>query len=750
MSAVDDPYSLEQLRDPRLNVSVVRPLVDRLYDLNDLSVGMLCFVELSLIDANQEEGGCIPERRDAHSDRTVMYRCYSIYCLLVNKNQFQREHIALPHKQSICTTRAHLCEIVANRVLRRFHEDHDGTEGLLLLSRILVGAFDPFQGAPKEVLRDINRFSWVVQTRTGSQRRLPALEIAIISESKTFLSSSACQKVVSAIYEGRVIYTPTAFIDILPDHYKNKPISLYNPQEAPLFNQYRLIVPRTRNYLEVCQFLILLGLYLSVMTNRDPSTFGGLEAVFIIYTLGWTLDQSASILEHGWHVYTQNLWSFLDVTFGLIFGLYLVLRLQGWRTMSTQPAQQALDVLAMGAPVLVPRLAFNLMSENMLFVSLRAMMRDFTVLTVLSAWCFAGFLLSMIWLGNGLFEPITVSKWMLWIWFGLDGTGISTSADFHWILGPILMVAFAFLGNTLFLTILVSMLSTTFSTIVSNATAEIQFRRAVLTLEGVKCDALFAYFPPFNLLALFVFMPLKFILTPRWFHKINVAAVRLLNAPLLLFIGYIERRQLWAGADRQKEAEELPRIPARPRLWDFSRGFSVYGDIQAVFDAEPPADIEEEIEADNDIPRSQARRNIFESEFAREFPGEASDNSSKSKADNNKSSNPRANMNRRDTNNSARRVRRDSITPFAGMSIPKHLRDLLIEGGGEETSDIKERLEVLEGTMGRVEWLLKRLCRDLDGKAVGSFDGGFEADSEREETGKMSDLDRSVAVDFED
>jgi hypothetical protein len=78
MCAVDDPYSLEQLRDPRLNVSVVRPLVDRLYDLNDLSVGMLCFVELSLIDPNQEEGGCIPERRDAHSDRTVMsIICYS-------------------------------------------------------------------------------------------------------------------------------------------------------------------------------------------------------------------------------------------------------------------------------------------------------------------------------------------------------------------------------------------------------------------------------------------------------------------------------------------------------------------------------------------------------------------------------------------------------------------------------------------------------------------------------------------------
>jgi uncharacterized metal-binding protein len=149
-----------------------------------------------------------------------------------------------------------------------------------------------------------------------------------------------------------------------------------------------------------------------------------------------------------------------------------------------------MDVLAMGAPVLIPRLAFNLMSENMLFVSLRSMMRDFTILTVLAVWCFAGFLLSMTWLANGSHEPITISKWMLWVWFGLDGTGIQRSTEFHWLLGPILMVTFAFLGNTLFLTILVSMLSSTFANIVANANAEIQFRRAVLTLEGVKSDAI--------------------------------------------------------------------------------------------------------------------------------------------------------------------------------------------------------------------------------------------------------------------
>jgi hypothetical protein len=212
----------------------------------------------------------------------------------VNRVQFQREQSTQPHQQSVCTTRALLCELLANRILRRFHEDNTGAQGLLLLAQILVGGFDPFQGAPPEVVEENSHLSWTIQTRTGFRRKLPALEIAIISESKVLLSSSACQMVVNAIFEGRVIYTPTSFIDILPDHYKQKPISLYNPRKAPLFNQYRLIVPRTRNILEVCQFVILLVLFLLVMSDRDASTFGVVELIFIIYTMGWVLDQFVS------------------------------------------------------------------------------------------------------------------------------------------------------------------------------------------------------------------------------------------------------------------------------------------------------------------------------------------------------------------------------------------------------------------------------------------------------------------------
>ena len=101
------------------------------------------------------------------------------------------------------------------------------------------------------------------------------------------------------------------------------------------------------------------------------------------------------------NVYTQNLWSFLDVAFICIYTVYLILRIHGWRTGESNPAEQAYDVLALAAPVVVPRLAFTLLSDNLMFLALRSMMADFFALTALSAWCFFGFLLSLLWLGEG-------------------------------------------------------------------------------------------------------------------------------------------------------------------------------------------------------------------------------------------------------------------------------------------------------------------------------------------------------------
>ncbi|KAI4221223.1 MAG: hypothetical protein L6R36_007054 [Xanthoria steineri] len=639
---VDDPYSLEQLRAPRMNVLMVRPMVDRLYALNDISI---------------------------------------VYCLLVNRVQFLREQTYHAHHQTVNVTRASLCEILANRVLRKYDEDNPGHPGLLLLANILVAGFEPFQNAPDEIVQ-IERLTptWGVQKRGGYERKSTALELAIISESKTLLSSSACQKLVESVYAGRVVYTPVSFIDILPDHYKHKHISLYHPRKAPLLNQYRLIVPRTRNILDLCQFVVLLTLYLLVMKHHKHDHITVPEVAFCVYACGWVLDELASMVQHGWQVYTQNLWSFLDFTFALIFLLYFVLRVHDLATGIAHTQHRGLDILSTGAPVLIPRLAFNLMSENILFVSLRAMMSDFTLLTLLAVWTFGGFLLGMVWLSSGNHHPVTIAKWMVYVWFGLDGTGIQKSLDFHWLLGPILMVTFAVLGNTLFLTIVVAMLSNTFATIVANSTAEVQFRRAVLTFEGVKSDAIFAYQPPFNLLALSLLWPLKLIVTPRWFHKLNVTFIRILNVPILLIIAYYERHYLW-NAPRYGHASI-----AKPRnklaSWGFTK-LSVHGGIQACFEVEPPQITADAIDR---MLEGEANKAAEASPQAPQRVGTESRGSLKDQ----------------------KRIRTESISSANGFHEHiSHLFDIDKEGS------IKNRLQALEESNNRMEQMLQSLCGDL-------------------------------------
>ncbi|KAI4189199.1 MAG: hypothetical protein L6R41_001642 [Letrouitia leprolyta] len=633
---IDDPYSLEQLRAPRLNTLVIRPLVERFYDLKDVSI---------------------------------------VYCILINRVQFLREQTYHAHHQTVNITRATLCEILGSRLLRKYDEDNPGHAGLLLLANILVAGFEPFQNAPDEIIYEEHLTpAWAPPRKGGYERKSNALELAIISESKHLLSSSACQKLVEAVYDGRVVYTPVSFIDILPDKYKHRHISLYHPSKAPLLNQYRLIVPRIRNVLDICQFIVLLTLYLLVMKHHKHPHLTMTEVVFCIYACGWVLDEFASMLEHGWQVYTQNLWSFLDFMFALIFLLYLALRVHDLASGITDSQHRALDILATGAPVLIPRLAFNLMSENILFVSLRAMMSDFTLLTLLAAWTFGGFLLGLVWLTNGEHHPITIAKWMLWVWFGLDGTGIQQSLTFHWLLGPILMVTFTFLGNTLFLTIVVAMLSNTFAIIVSNSTAEIQFRRAVLTFEGVKSDAIFAYQPPFNLLALFLLWPLKLAVSPRWFHKLNVAFVRILNAPLLLLIAWYERQYLWSA----------PRLVhagiTRPRnkfvSWGLAK-LSVHGGIQACFECEPPPTTKDAI--DHMVEREPD---------GTEMPGLQSPRQGGTES--------------KSSIKDQKRIRTESVT-----STTEHLANYL---QNDKEGSVRNRIQALEESNKRIEQMLQSLC----------------------------------------
>jgi hypothetical protein len=262
------------------------------------------------------------------------------------------------------------------------------------------------------------------------------------------------------------------------------------------------------------------------------------------------------------------------------------------------------------------------------------------------------------------------------------------------------MITFAFLGNTLFLTILVSMLTNTFSNVVANATAEVHFRKAVLTLEGVKSDAIFAYQPPFNIIALFILVPMKFLVSPRWFHKIHVATVRTINLPVLLLIAILERRLLWSEYSGESNVQRRRKHRGRGWFWEKWR-ITAHGDIQTVFNIPPPDSVEEDIAVDDELTRHMIRRQFLRQQSSANEPSRGRQPPNEGNKE--PSTKPPS--------------RRDSLTPY-GM-LPEQVRNMLSEAG--QTDDLTMRLANLERTSSRIEEMLEKMCG-----ATAEFDSSGE------------------------
>jgi phage terminase large subunit-like protein len=281
------------------------------------------------------------------------------------------------------------------------------------------------------------------------------------------------------------------------------------------------------------------------------------------------------------------------------------------------------------------------------------------------------------------------------------------------------MVAFAFLGNTLFLTILVSMLSNTFSNISTNASAEIQFRRAVRTLEGVKADAIFAYQPPFNLLAVFIFLPLKFVVSPRWFHKIHVATVRLVNLPLLLIIAMAERR-LIHSADG-----DVTNPVIKKWFWQkWQLSTSKY--MRSVFDEPPPEDVHDDIAVDDEMTHHLIRR-----QFTRTNTADALTLSRQQQKQKKKQQQQQQQQKKKNNEPPEQRKpsRRDSMFPGVRTKLRRSFTE-----DEEDYDAMSKKLQGMEKSMNRMEAMLAQLVPDtqvpdMEESAVDDYDeaGGVES-----------------------
>ncbi|CDZ97105.1 hypothetical protein [Phaffia rhodozyma] len=478
LSHTDTPLNWEQLQNPETSYTIVRPLTEKL----------------------------LAKKNHA-----------TVFCLMINRVQFIRLASTSLSLSVLSQSRATLCELLAIRLLRAW------SERTIELATVLLTPWDLYQGCSDVVRQKLME----EEGEDGQVERVGnALEMAIISRAKRLIKCPSAQKVIHGIWTGRVVYQAS--------------------------NQHAIIA-EIRAFLEFWNFLILFVLFVIVLETSDTTRVNVPEWLFIIYAAGFSLDKLAGAAEHGMQVYSANLWNGFDLAFVGIFLSYLSLRIYGlspWFGSDNQwAATLGIDMLAIGACLMFPRLVFVTLSDNLMILAMRSMIIEFSFLMFITVFCFLGFCYALYTLAE--IPATTISWWMLDIWFGLDATGFNEATNFHPVFGPLVITSwriekkelnlYACLSNTLILTVLVAILSKTFADISQDATAEAMFRRAVTTIEGAKADAVFSYQAPFNLLAVAGMIPLKPFLSPRWFHKLNVAFIRISAFPILICISLYER-----------------------------------------------------------------------------------------------------------------------------------------------------------------------------------------------------------------
>ncbi|KAG9127230.1 hypothetical protein FRC07_000101 [Ceratobasidium sp. 392] len=514
MHYIDTPLTWDALNAPDSTYTVVRPLNEKYKAKNNLSV---------------------------------------TFCFLLNRVHFLRD-------QNITTaplsqTRAALCEILAIRSLR------DHADSTLALATACTTAWPIFAGAPAELREFASKAAdeFDIRERVGN-----AIEMAIVGNAKRFIKSSACQSVIEGIYWGRIVYQASADHSILADTYKLKPIHFYDPHRAPLLDHYRLKVPVVRSVLEYINFLTLFILFVIALEMNEKSNIILSEGAFMIYGLGFVVEKLAAMQEHGIRVYSANLWNGFDIAFITVYISYASLRIYGINQDEAWARDWGIDILAVVAVIVFPRLAFVTLSNNLMVLSLRNMFTEFAVLMLVAAFCFGGFLYALWTLGRDTFSSSQIAWWMLDLWFGLDASGFDQATTFHPQFGPILMISYACLSNTLLLTVLVSILSTTFSNISNDAAMEAMFRRAVATIEGR------------------VLKIMQSIATPT--HDL------ITGFPILLAISFYERQKARAESESVFEkittaAERFTTLPRRlKRMTLFEGAVGSSGNVQAIFE----------------------------------------------------------------------------------------------------------------------------------------------------------------------
>ncbi|KAH7035642.1 uncharacterized protein B0I36DRAFT_421347 [Microdochium trichocladiopsis] len=366
---------------------------------------------------------------------------------------------------------------------------------------------------------------------TAPFKHLNALEIAAIADAKRFLSQHVVQKIITGIWNGDII-----FWDKFSVHTVKKP-RFYNPRTADPFS--RLRVPKYLKAYEVMFFASFLGLYYGVLIEQNKTGLSVTQALWYIWFAAFCYDEISEYLDAGSIFYAADVWNVFDMIMIGIGLVFIGLRAAGLYYEDRRLIESAFDVLSLEALFMVPRI-FSILSLSpywgTLIPCLKAMAKDFIKFMVLVVIVYLGFLTTFSLIGRESFGFSHMALIATKIFFGSSYLGFDVMERIDPIFGPPLMLIFITLSSILLMGSLTGMLSNSFSRVIQHAREEYLYVYSVYVLEASTSNRLTHFYPPFNLLALVLFRPMRLFFRSEDIRKARIVLLKVTHAPIVALI----------------------------------------------------------------------------------------------------------------------------------------------------------------------------------------------------------------------
>lgn len=152
---------------------------------------------------------------------------------------------------------------------------------------------------------------------------------------------------------------------------------------------------------------------------HDPAKVTLWEALFVLFSLGFALDEWAALLENGFSAYSTTSYNVLDGVFVIIFVAFMALRAIGLATGDLDRSELAFDTMSLAGCVLFPRLTISLIRGNVVLLALGEMLVQFCWFMLLASLTASGFLCTLWILARG--SPVWDIGHISWLMVSCSG-----------------------------------------------------------------------------------------------------------------------------------------------------------------------------------------------------------------------------------------------------------------------------------------------------------------------------------------